>query len=70
MKEITPELTQHYRCVRCQNGCIHLVCGNVMLALSEEQFLALFDSVSEIYDQLQTEAGVAPPHIHSTQIVM
>ncbi len=70
MKEITPETTRHYRYMRCQNGCIHLVCGNLMLALSEEQFLALFDSASEVYDQLQTEAAVASPHIHSTRIVM
>ncbi len=70
MKETMPEPPQPYRCVRCQNGCIHLVCGHVMLALSEEQFRVLFDSASEIYHQLQTEMATTPIPQHLNQVVM
>jgi hypothetical protein len=46
MPEHPPPDTPDYRCFRCNNGCIHLVCGNTMLTMTSDQFLSLADSVN------------------------
>lgn len=45
MPEHQPSGLPEYKCFRCTNGCIHLVCGNTILTLTPEQFLGLADSV-------------------------
>lgn len=63
-----PDSTQQYRCFRCHNGCIHIVCGNTTINLNESQFLALFDAITEM--QLQIQSEEAAMQADSSQVVM
>jgi hypothetical protein len=62
--------TSHYRCFRCQSGCIHLVCGNTMLVLTQEQFLSFADSVNAMHHQIVVENGPTTNCVESDTLVM
>ena len=44
------------RCVRCQSGCIHLMCGNVTFTLTPVEFLVLAEQISAMRHQLKEES--------------
>jgi hypothetical protein len=45
----------HYRCFRCESGCVHLVCGHTMLTLSPNQFLQFADTISAMRHEILEE---------------
>ena len=63
----------HSRCFRCQDGCIHLVCGNTMMTLTHVEFLILAESISALRRQLKEEnkrALEATPHTRADSFMM
>ena len=45
----------HYRCFRCESGCVHLVCGHTMLTLSPDQFLQFASTISAMRHEILEE---------------
>ncbi len=58
MHEHREETQSRYSCFRCRGGAVHIVCGNLMVMLTPEQFLALAESVKDMQQQIQEEAGI------------
>lgn len=46
----------HYKCFRCESGCVHLVCGHTMLTLSPNQFLQFADTISAMRHEILEES--------------
>ncbi|MEW6209131.1 MAG: hypothetical protein AB1631_12245 [Acidobacteriota bacterium] len=59
-----------YNCFRCRGGAVHIVCGNTMVMLTPDQFLALAEAVKDMQRQIQEEAGVSTALTYTEQIVM
>lgn len=70
MREHNHEPTFPCRCFRCQAGCIHLVIGNTMLTLTQEQFLAVAKMVGTMRNHLQAESEITITPAHSNALVM
>ena len=59
-----------YRCFRCQSGCVHMICGQLMLTLAPEQFLLFADTVSAMRRQMIEERDFSRAFGKSDGIVM
>ncbi len=59
-----------YACFRCPNGCIHVVANNVMLTLSEEQFVHLTRAINHFIGQLQNDDRVMFDGAYAKTVVM
>jgi hypothetical protein len=46
----------HSHCFRCQNGCVHVVCGNTSLTLTPIEFLVLAEAINALRLQLRSES--------------
>lgn len=53
----------------CKSGCFHIVWGNLMLSLTEDEFLEFTDLVHRLYHQLQKEALTASERLQSSLLM-
>jgi hypothetical protein len=59
-----------YGCFQCNEGHVHMVCGNVTLTLNQSQFLALSEAMSALRNRIQNEFEAAIPEKASTHLLM
>ena len=59
-----------YRCFRCQSGCVHMVCGPMMLTLAPDQFLVFADKVNEVRQRMLEENDFEQVPSHASHLVM
>lgn len=59
-----------YSCFRCPAGCVHVVCGNTLVVLSQQDFLSLAQSVLGLQRQLVEEERVMSARIPTATRVM
>lgn len=59
-----------YHCFRCRSGSIHVVCGNVVLMLTPDQFLAFAQGVAEMRQEIWEEVNVSPALTYPDSAVM
>lgn len=59
-----------YGCFQCNEGHIHMVCGNITLTLSESQFLALSEAMGALRNRIQNEFEQTMPEKTSTLLLM
>ena len=55
MKGLQENRREYCQCYRCDEGCIHVVCGPAMVRLTPSQFAELTEAVRELADQLKSE---------------
>ena len=70
MNEHGNESPHPYRCFRCEDGCVHIICGNVMLTLRPANFLALAETVGDMRRRIQEESELLALRKHSSNSVM
>jgi len=59
-----------YGCFQCNEGHVHMVCGNITLTLNQTQFLALSQAVGALRDRMQNEFETAMPEKSSSLLLM
>lgn len=59
-----------YGCFQCNEGHIHMICGNVTLTLNESQFLALSEAVGALRNRMQNEFGSVVSEKSSSLLLM
>jgi hypothetical protein len=59
-----------YSCFRCANGCIHVVADNIMVTLSQEQFVDFAQAIENFRQTITSENDAFTEHSHQKSVVM
>lgn len=59
-----------YSCFRCANGCIHVVADNVMITLSQEQFVGFAQAIENFLQTITSENDAFTEHNYQKSVVM
>jgi hypothetical protein len=59
-----------YSCFRCANGCIHVVADNIMITLSQEQFVGFAQAIENFLQTIASESDTFLEPVYRKSVVM
>jgi hypothetical protein len=72
-KEVTHKSSgqqSRYSCFRCANGCVHVVADNIMITLSQEQFVGFAQAIENFLQTIASENDTLMEHTYRKSVVM
>jgi hypothetical protein len=66
----SPHQRNRYSCFRCASGCIHIVADNVMITLSQEQFLGFAQAIDNVLQTIEPESKVFTGRTYAKPVIM